>query len=154
MRAELEMQTSSQWNVLIGLFYFHINKMSPPLLFSSPLLLFCPLHFSQAVLSVDTLAPSLLPVNGSVNSIICSSVWRDKEKCIWMGEFVCDEMHQDKCNTGSWKRRRGEDERRDMKGDRTQRKVEISKTVPVELWQHGWGVFLIRRHNRLTPPKL
>lgn len=66
----MEMQTSSQWNVLIGLFYFHFNKVSPPLLFSSPPHRFCPLHFSQAVPSGDTLAPSRLPVNGSVNSVI------------------------------------------------------------------------------------
>lgn len=84
------MQTSSQWNVLIGLFYFHFNKMSPPLLFSSPPLLLCPLHFSQAALSdiwhVGSLP--LLPVNGSFNS----TIWSCK---------VCEEIKMSVCECES-----------------------------------------------------
>lgn len=148
------MQTSSHWNVLIGLFHFHFNKMSPPLLFSSPHRLFCPLHFSQAVLYVDTLASSRLPANGSVNSVICSSVWRDEGRRVWMGDFVgrvvAAGQEEDRKLKG--------EEMRKMKGKTwkqmgREKKVEISWMLELELWQSGWDVFLIRSHYRLTPTK-
>lgn len=101
------MQTSSQWSVLIGLFYFHFNKMSPPLLFSAPHLLFCPLRFSQDVLAVDTPASSRLPTNGAVNSVICVSARPDEGQACLNGAPLCTRRcSRTRAGTGSWKRRR------------------------------------------------
>lgn len=145
-------------SLLIGLFYFHFNKMSPPLLFPAPHLLFCPRRFSQAVPPVDTPASSRLPANGAVNSVICVGARPDEGRARLNGAALCARW----CRRDKSRRRKlKEEEMREMKGghmkaDGTkERKVEVPWMPRAELWQPGWDAVLIssrcRRHQNCNP---